>query len=90
METPFVRSSGWTRAGTRCRSTARTAASGEIEQEELDVLVGHELEFVLTSADATAYPRAGWTPYGLGPVVDHAGFGADLLAEAAAAGLPLE
>ena len=62
----------------------------EIEQEGLDVLVGHELEFVLTSADGTAYPRAGWTPYGLGPVVDHEGFAADLLAEAAAAGLPLE
>ena len=62
----------------------------EIEQEGLDVLVGHELEFVLTSADGTAYPRAGWTPYGLGPVVDHEGFAADLLVEAAAAGLPLE
>lgn len=62
----------------------------EIEQEGLDVLVGHELEFVVTSADGTAYPRAGWTPYGLGPVVDHEGFTADLLAEASAAGLPLE
>lgn len=30
-----------------------------IEQEGLDVLVGHELEFVLTSADGTAYPRNG-------------------------------
>ena len=62
----------------------------EIEQEGLGVLVGHELEFVLTSADGTAYPRAGWIPYGLGPVVDHEGFAADLLVEAAAAGLPLE
>ena len=64
--------------------------TAEIEQEGLEVLVGHELEFVLTSADGTAYPRAGWTPYGLGPVIDHEVFAAELFGEAAAAGLPLE
>jgi glutamine synthetase len=56
----------------------------------LDVLVGHELEFTVTAADGSAFPRPGWTPYGLGPVLDHEAFLTDLLGEAAAAGVPLE
>lgn len=62
----------------------------EVEEAGLDVLVGHELEFVITGADGEAFPRPGWTPYGLGPVLDHEAFLADLLTEAAAAGIPLE
>lgn len=61
-----------------------------IEEQGLGVLVGHELEFVVTGADGEAFPRPGWTPYGLGPALDHEAFLADVLVEAAAAGIPLE
>jgi glutamine synthetase len=60
------------------------------EADGLTVLVGHELEFTVTAADGSPYPRHGWTPYGLGPVLDHEAFVADLIAAAAAAGLPFE
>ncbi|HET6825307.1 MAG TPA: glutamine synthetase family protein [Amnibacterium sp.] len=62
----------------------------DIEDEGLAVLAGHELEFVVTAADGEAYARPGWTPYGLGPVIDHEAFLADVLTESAAAGLGLE
>jgi glutamine synthetase len=61
-----------------------------IEDAGLTVLVGHELEFVLTAPDGSAIERGGWTPYGLGPVLDHEAFHAELLAEAVVAGIPLE
>jgi glutamine synthetase len=61
-----------------------------IEESGLEVLVGHELEFVLTAADGTPFPRPGWTPYGLGPVLDHEAFLLELLEQTAAAGIPLE
>ncbi|HEV7624401.1 MAG TPA: glutamine synthetase family protein [Amnibacterium sp.] len=60
------------------------------EHDGLAVLVGHELEFTVTAADGSAFGRLGWTPYGLGPVLDHESFVADLIAAAAAVGLPLE
>lgn len=66
------------------RIAADAAADG------LEVLVGHELEFVVTAADGSAFQRHGWTPYGLGPVLDHEAFLADVVAQAAAVGLPLE
>jgi glutamine synthetase len=62
----------------------------EIEDAGLDTLVGHELEFTITAEDGTPYPRPGWTPYGLGPVLDHEAFLTELLAATAAAGIPLE
>jgi len=61
-----------------------------IEAAGLTVLVGHELEFVVTSATGAAIDRGGWSPYGLGPMLDHEAFHAELLAEAAAAGIPFE
>jgi glutamine synthetase len=61
-----------------------------IEDAGLTVLVGHELEFVVTAADGSAFERPGWTPYGLGPVLDHEAFLTEVLAESAAAGIPLE
>ena len=42
------------------------------------------------AADGTPLPRAGWTPYGLGPVLDHEAFVTELLSATAAAGIPLE
>jgi glutamine synthetase len=60
------------------------------ERDGLAVLVGHELEFTVTAADGSAFPRHGWTPYGLGPLIDHEAFVADLIAAAAAVGLPIE
>jgi glutamine synthetase len=62
----------------------------EIEAAGLGVLVGHELEFVVTAADGSAFARPGWTPYGLGPVLDHEAFLAEVMTESAAAGIPLE
>jgi glutamine synthetase len=62
----------------------------EIEDSGLDTLVGHELEFTITAEDGTPYPRPGWTPYGLGPVLDHEAFLTELLSATAAAGIPLE
>jgi glutamine synthetase len=62
----------------------------DIEDAGFEVLAGHELEFVVTGADGEAYPRPGWAPYGLSPVIDHEAFLADVLTESAAAGLGLE
>ncbi len=62
----------------------------DIEDAGLEALVGHELEFTLTAADGTPFPHVSWTPYGLGPVLDHESFLTDLLSAAAAAGIPLE
>ena len=62
----------------------------EIEDAGLVTLVGHELEFTITAEDGTPYPRPGWTPYGLGPVLDHEAFLTELLSATAAAGIPLE
>ncbi|WP_297343219.1 glutamine synthetase family protein [Amnibacterium sp.] len=62
----------------------------DVEDTGLEVLAGHELEFVVTGADGEAFARPGWTPYGLGPVIDHEAFLADVLTESDAAGLGLE
>ena len=62
----------------------------EIEDAGLVTLVGHELEFTITAEDGTPYPRPGWTPYGLGPVLDHEAFLTELFSATAAAGIPLE
>ncbi|MDH2444490.1 glutamine synthetase family protein [Amnibacterium sp. CER49] len=71
------------------RGTLRRVQA-DVEAAGLDVLVGHELEFVVTAGDGEAWPRRGWTPYGFGPVLDHEAFLADLVGEATAAGLGLE
>lgn len=62
----------------------------ELTQAGLDALVGHELEFTVTAANGAPFPRPGWTPYGLGPVLDHEAFLTDVLADTAAAGIDLE
>lgn len=62
----------------------------DIEDAGLEALVGHELEFTITAANGTPLPRPGWTPYGLGPVLDHEAFLTELLSATAAAGIPLE
>ncbi|MEO6826557.1 MAG: glutamine synthetase family protein [Microbacteriaceae bacterium] len=62
----------------------------QLEDSGLQALVGIELEFTLTAADGSAFERPGWTPYGLGPILDHESFIADLTREAAEAGIPLE
>lgn len=61
-----------------------------LEEAGVDALVGHELEFTLASADGSPFPRPGWTPYGLGPVLDHEAFFTELTTAAADAGVPLE
>ena len=62
----------------------------DIEQVGLEALVGHEVEFTITAADGTPLPRVGWTPYGLGPVLDQEAFLTELLSATTAAGIPLE
>ena len=79
--------------GTPVAASSRGAlrrVQHELESAGFDALVGHELEFVLTGADGEAFPRRGWTPYGVGPLLDHEGFVAELTAAAASAGIPLE
>jgi glutamine synthetase len=61
-----------------------------IEEFGLEVLVGQELEFTVTAADGSAIPRSGWTPYGMGPVLDHEDFLKDVVEAAADAGVPFE
>jgi glutamine synthetase len=62
----------------------------EIEDFGLVALVGHELEFTVVAGDGAPFPRSGWTPYGLGPVLDHEAFLSELLSASAVAGIPLE
>lgn len=79
--------------GAPVAASARSAlrrVQHELESAGFDALVGHELEFVLTAADGDAFPRRGWTPYGVGPLLDHEGFVVELTAAAASAGTPLE
>lgn len=71
------------------RGTLRRVTAA-IEESGYTALVGHELEFVLTSPSGDALPRRGWTPYGLGPVLDVEAFAAEFTTAAAAAGLPIE
>jgi len=62
----------------------------EAEEAGLETLIGHELEFTVVAEDGAPFPRPGWTPYGLGPVLDHEAFLADVLEQTAAAGIALE
>jgi glutamine synthetase len=63
---------------------ARAEAAG------LGVLVGNELEFVLTDAGGEALQSRHWQAYGLGPVFDHEGFLADLCSAMETLGLVVE
>jgi glutamine synthetase len=63
---------------------ARAEAAG------LGVLVGSELEFVLTDPDGQALQSRHWQAYGLGPMFDADGLLADLASAMEAVGLPVE
>jgi glutamine synthetase len=63
---------------------ARAEAAG------LGVLVGNELEFVLTDTNGEALQSRHWQAYGLGPVFAHEGLLADLASAMEAVGLPVE
>ncbi|QKJ20485.1 glutamine synthetase family protein [Microbacterium hominis] len=61
-------------------------AIGALAADGIVARVGHELEFVLVGAT----PPGPWSAYGLGSVLERAGFAGDLLAAAHTAGLEIE
>jgi glutamine synthetase len=69
----------------RLRGMQAAAASAGFE-----VLMGHELEFVITGSDGTLFPAARWQAYGLGSMFRHEAFVADLGSALSAAGLRVE
>jgi glutamine synthetase len=62
----------------------------QAQAQGLSVLIGNELEFVITSADGTALPAGRWQAYGLGAMFSYERFVADLDAALHAAGLSVE
>jgi glutamine synthetase len=56
----------------------------------LEVLVGSELEFVVTAADGSALPAGRWQAYGLGALLGQEALVADLYRDLQAAGLQVE
>jgi len=62
----------------------------EAESIGLDVLVGNELEFVVTAADGSAFPAARWQAYGLGALFGFEEFVAGLHDALSDAGVPVE
>ncbi|MDT4950177.1 MAG: glutamine synthetase [Pseudonocardiales bacterium] len=62
----------------------------QAEERGLDVLVGNELEFVITGLVGTPLPREHWQAYGLGAMFAHEAFIADLEIALNAARLPIE
>ncbi len=62
----------------------------QAEAQGFDVLVGNELEFVVTGSDGTPLPGRRWQAYGLGAMFAHEAFVADLELALHAAGLPIE
>ena len=65
-------------------------AQAALAADGLDALVGHELEFVLTSADGTPHPSTRWQAYGLGALLGDRTFVTELEAELRAVGVPVE
>lgn len=60
------------------------------EAQGLDVLVGHELEFVVLAGDGTPLPPGRWQAYGLGALFTYEAFVADLETGLGAVGLAVE
>lgn len=75
---------------TTCSRGLLARIETQLAERHLTALVGHELEFVLVNADGSALDSGHWTPYGLGGLLDQAGFVDDLAREMCDAGIPLE
>lgn len=82
-----------TQGGELDASSARTILARvcrALASDDIDALVGHELEFVLVGPDGAALAPGYWTPYGLGPILDRQSLLEQIVGQCADAGLPLE
>jgi glutamine synthetase len=73
-----------------CARGRLRSVQASAEASGLTALIGHELEFTLTSMDGTAMPERHWQAYGLGPVLDRGGFLAALASTLEGMGVPVE
>jgi len=73
-----------------CSRGLLRGVQASLDAAGIDALVGHELEFTLTAEDGSPFTRTNWTPYGLGPLLDHEGFAHELITQSERAGLALE
>jgi glutamine synthetase len=61
-----------------------------LRAQNLEALVGHEIEFVLVGPDGGRLPSHLWAQYGAAGVLEHEGFVRDVTTAAAAAGVGVE
>ena len=61
-----------------------------LEQEGLDALVGHEIEFLVVDPAGDRLPGQLWAQYGLAGVLEHEAFIRDVMAAMAVAGVNVE
>ena len=73
-----------------CARGTLTRIESRLEQEGLDALVGHEIEFLLVDPAGDRLPGQLWAQYGLAGVLEHEAFVRDVMAAMAAAGVKVE
>lgn len=73
-----------------CARGRLRALASTVADEGLEVLVGSELEFVITDPSGGRLTTNTWQPYGLGPALRHSDLLSDLVRTFEAAGLPVE
>ena len=73
-----------------CTRGTLARIESRLEQAGLRALVGHEIEFLLVGPTGERLPGQLWAQYGMAGVLEHEGFVRDVMAAAAAAGLPVE
>ncbi|MDR6505949.1 glutamine synthetase family protein [Arthrobacter oryzae] len=77
-------------ASPACARGLLSDVDGRLGTAGYKALVGHELEFFLTSPDGSALETTPWVPYGATGLLDRSDFLDDLLAAMNQAGIPLE
>lgn len=73
-----------------CARGTLTRIESRLEQEGLDALVGHEIEFLVVDPAGGRLPGQLWAQYGLAGVLEHEAFIRDVMAAMAAAGVNVE
>lgn len=79
--------------GNRVAECARgtlTRIESRLEQEGLEALVGHEIEFLVVGPAGERMPGHLWAQYGLAGVLEHEAFVREVLAATSAAGVNVE
>jgi glutamine synthetase len=61
-----------------------------LAKDEIDAMIGHEIEFFLVHPDGSRLPSTLWAQYGLVGVLEHEAFVRDVIVAAAAAGVGIE